>query len=620
MIENDEGVYVTIFLAVIPTESSQDSERKLRAVVERLVETYSGIAGEGHGRVPEIVSLGNAMSGFVAVWKRPQDSRALAVAGPNVAVMSGTPLADELLVGLTRQAGRLRYSQPVWGMYACAYLERDANRFTAWNTSPALEGIHFGATDEFVAISNRPMLVALARSEGVLSQISTSDAFIDEYLLYGYSITGQTAFDGVRTLEATRSLVVQDGVLSFNELPAGLHSTLSTGHSFDEGVEALEVSLRNATSRSIEQIGSNRMQLRMSGGKDSRLLLGLFRNSNVDLYAATMGRVGDPEVSLAAELTSMAAVEHHINRPSLARGESLRDKVATTIARSDGQPPTEAHQAIYKGAEPLRTNDAITLGQWPLMKGGLANHTQYSVEEARRRLRAQGSWILEASRREPFDEFLMSWFDKVQARSISEKLYLFSREFRSGRWLQPQTALFARDAINVYPISDSEVTATVDALRLEDKVDESVYFGALKRIWPESLSLPLRGSVWAFEKRGPKDGLSGKWYQSRHRQFTSGDYPHLIVNRDGSRQMSEYSNDTMAEAVKELLKSPRKDLLLSRIAPELREVLYASDSGGQLVAQGKNSKQTAVGIWRLYCADVWLSKDWLQSPIGSPVH
>ena len=329
-----------------------------------------------------------------------------------------------------------------------------------------------------------------------------------------------------------------------------------------------------------------------------------------------MGREGDREVQLAGELTKMTQTEHHINRPELSPGRNLREKVLWTIARSDGQPPTEAHQAIYRGAQPASIGEGITLGQWPLLKGGLAQNVFHSEAEARRRLRAQGSWVLDSGRRVQYDDWLLDWFERTPATSTAEKLYLFSRQFRSGRWLQPQTTLFGRDAINVYPISDAEVTAVTDAIPLEHRIDESAYFRAMNMIWPESVQLPLGGSKWRFESDGPDPNLSGMYYEARASDFVPSQHDHLVLNRDSRAQISEYQVDTLVSVCKELAASPRKDALFRLVSRELRDVVEEGAKGSLVEAEKRNMKQTAVGVWRLYCADAWYSGDWLtlESP------
>lgn len=608
---------MAIFLAAVSRQQASDLPHKASPTSPlqlgySVVAAYSAFVGEGYLQQPDVISPGSDGRVCTVVWRRPAETEVYGNEGGQWAVSGGTPVAPCIARSVRRLGGRLAYAEPVWGMYACVLGEPGTGAVTAWNTVPALEAIYYSITDDHVLMSNRPLVVALALASGVVEDVHLSSAFVDEYLMYGYSVTGQSAFKDVYILDPSAALTVYRGDVHHVEVPAGLRGSLSSSSSADEGAEALASALRQATDRSLRQLNGSRLQLRMSGGKDSRLLLGLMRDRPKDVYAVTMGRIGDPEVSLAAELTQRAGFEHHVRSPILSPGNSLRSKVSWTIARSDGQPPTEAHQSMYRGADPLSVNDGITFGQWPLMKGGLARHASHSEKEAHDLLKAQGSWILRDEVRERFDEHLYNWFDRIPAQSASEKLYLFSRTFRSGRWLQPQSVLMGRDAVNVYPISDSEVTAVADMLQLAEKVDESAYFKALERIWPAAVHLPLRGSTWSFESSGPHPALSGKHYDSRAREFKPRNYDHLLDRRNATARISEYADSTLVEISKELWESPRREELFDRIAPRLRELIAVAATEGAIRApKGRNSRQVAVAIWRVYCADVWLSRDWM---------
>lgn len=569
--------------------------------------------GPGYKRTPTIVSPSIDEHVCTVVWSRALGADSYHRAEGHWAVSGGTPVAGRIVRDVRRIGGRLTYTVPVWGMYACVFSESEAGTVTAWNTAPALEAIHYAVTTEYVFISNRPLAVAYALAVSRGAEVQLSSDFVDEYLMYGYSMTGQTAFEGVRTLDPTHALSIHRGDVSHVEVPVGLRSGLNPSHSADEGAEALASALSASAERSMRDVNGARLQLRMSGGKDSRLLLGLLRKCSKSIYAVTMGRVGDPEVSLAAEFTDRAGVEHYVRSPMLSPGDTLRDKVSWTIANSDGQPPSEAHQAIYRGADPLCLNDGITFGQWPLMKGGLARSAAHTEDEARAMLKAQGSWILRDDISEKFDDFLYEWFDRTLAQSVSEKLYIFSRTFRSGRWLQPQTTLMGRDAVNVYPISDSEVTAVVDVLHMSEKVDESAYFGALSRIWPFASELPLHGSVWSFEADGPHPHFSGSQYEARMRKHAPRKYSHLIDARNSTERISEYADDTLIAISRELCGSSNRDELFERISPRLCDVINVAAGEGVIRApRGRNSRQVAVAIWRVYCAEIWQSGQWLR--------
>src|SRR5699024_11105473 len=93
--------------------------------------------------------------------------------------------------------------------------------------------------------------------------------------------------------------------------------------------------------------------------------------------------------------------------------------------------------------------------------------------------------------------------DELLINREIEKLYLFAREFRSGRYLHAHIAQYSGSSMIAYPIADAEVGAVCDALTMYEKVSEKSLFGALQRIWPEVMRVPLDRSRWRFEAAGP---------------------------------------------------------------------------------------------------------------------
>src|SRR6185312_4349054 len=181
-------------------------------------------------------------------------------------------------------------------------------------------------TPEFVFLSNRPVLAALALSWGATNGLSLSREYLTEYLLYGYSISGQTPYEGVETIPVDMAICIVEGQISFTGIPEGLTAALGKQHSLEEGGLALAEALKNAMTRSAKAIPSQNLQLRLSGGKDSRLLLGLLRNTNLNVRAVTFGRVDDAEVVLARHIADLCGVSHQITSPSEAVGEGLAEQ------------------------------------------------------------------------------------------------------------------------------------------------------------------------------------------------------------------------------------------------------------------------------------------------------
>ncbi|MGO1736803.1 MAG: hypothetical protein ACTHZ9_10850, partial [Leucobacter sp.] len=86
-------------------------------------------------------------------------------------------------------------------------------------------------------------------ANGVEGLVDLSVEFLEEYLDYGYSVTGQMPYSGVRSLSPNEALVVADGEARIDEVPPGLESGLNRSSTIDEKSEALTESLCNARDR-----------------------------------------------------------------------------------------------------------------------------------------------------------------------------------------------------------------------------------------------------------------------------------------------------------------------------------------------------------------------------------
>lgn len=611
---------MAIFLLAIPKRLDLDTDpgsRKSRAeeVLGTAFETYRDLVGNHYSNQPEVVHPGSDASASILIWKREAESNSVKSKKDWWAFSSGQDVADEILNNVARRGSSLEYVKPVWGSYLSVFGERYVNCLTVWNTLPALETAHYAENEEYVFVSNRPLLTAVAVASGDIEAVGLSESYLNQYLLFGFNLDSASPFEGVQTLNADLALQIRNGNLSLLPVPAGLTSDLPKFHSEVEGALALQNALSDASARAFKGFSGNGVQLRMSGGKDSRLLLGLLKDRGLPVYGLTFGRPTDEETRVAQQLCREAEVPLEITAPKPVGEESLAGKIDRTILLSDGLPASEPHTSLYEGSSPKKPGDAITLGQWPLMKGGQAKKFSYTDEALYAALKRQSAWIVSEELETWYEDFLDSWTETVPVNSGVEYLYLFARNFRSGRWLQAHINLYERDAYIAYPIADSEVAAVSDALSMTEKVSQRTLFSALGGIWPEALEIPLsnRGS-WKFELNGANPALGYDTYEARNGEipeFVSGDDMFVDPVLDTYRA-KEYTESLARELAKELLESPHAAYLKNKVKPEFWAIIEEFPDGTLRVPESSSRREMIKFIWRLYVANRWLTKDWMR--------
>ncbi|WP_153398904.1 hypothetical protein [Ornithinicoccus halotolerans] len=610
---------MTEFLVVVPRAPRRQSDPRrttdrAHALLRQLDTAYQSFAGPSREGAQLRTDVSPEGAAHLLYWSTKGGEPAYTHDRQQWVVQAGSGSAQQLLRSLAVQGGRHRYTSPVWGQYAVVLGAKHVDRVTAWNTSPALEAVHYTSDEENHYISNRPLLAALARARGNLHGAVLSAEYLSEYLLYGYAISGQTPFENVWTLPADRALCITAGQLALEEVPPGLTAPLATDHTLEEAGEALADAADHALERILANVAPRGIQLRLSGGKDSRLLLGLLRKRDLPVRAVTYGVASDAEVRLSQALASMADVPHRVTAPPSAAGTTLSGQVASTLRECGGIPPSEAHVAKYAGSVATSPQEGVMLGQWPLYKGGIAKAMRYRAGAVLQTLIGQGAPILRTAVREPFDAAMEEWYSSVHSASELEKLYLFARHFRSGRYLHSHIAHYARDALVAYPVSDAEITGVCDVMTMYEKVSEKALFLALRRIWPESLRLPLHDSNWRFEASGADPELSGADYELRSRPVAPAAAARPAKRAPGGD--GEYSARTVNALARSLVASAHWDRLSSLLNTHTAESIVASsqhEDGWHFDhAVAKAPPEYAKYVWRLFVADAWWSRQWLR--------
>ncbi len=604
---------MSVFLAVIPKNIENKVDEDQVSILDKISASYTEIFKDVTYLTCKLHGTGSSNSGHVLIWDRI-DPKSLFSCNEQEGiwtVSSSMNVSKSVIDNVSRRGGRLQYINPVWGHYTVLRAEYHMNQFQAWNTIPALEAINFAEDNNFIYISNMPLAIALAIAKGETRKIQLNEEFLSEYLAFGYSLSGNTGFKDVYILPPTQMLNIKNGVIAFEPSPSGLHTILPEKHSEEEGAEHLLFALKNSMERSISQMRGQKIQLHMSGGKDSRLCALLAQPYNKNFYSVTFGQLGELESSIAAVISDKVGIPIEITSARLSEGKTLRQKVASTVRYTDGILPSEPHLSLFIRTIPKTENESIMEGQWPLFKGGEVKRMKKKEDRIKQTLLKIPLPILNSNEMAYYSKFLMNWYLNVEAKTNLEKLYLFSREFRSGRWLQGNVAMFSRHTDVLYPICDSEVTAVTDALTLVEKVSQTTLYYVMDSLNSNITHLPLANSKWpAHTNSKVEKFLIEKPVKNIYDEFSNIKIKPNFVNQES---IDSLSLDVIAEISRDILDS-EKFLSYAKILNEnFIDALIKASSGIISPPMDMPDKLFKSAIWRLFVADVWLSKIWLES-------
>ena len=510
-----------IFLVVAPTARADSSGLNMDSLIETVKRDYEPYLGPRYHQEPSVMEDFNVNGARILVYC-PDNfplSDYLTVSKGKWALSTQRGTSASFVANVKPEAGKLRYSSPVWGSFAAVLGDRGTDRLYAWNTTPALETIHYARSDDFIAFSNRPLLAALA-ARGSRTDLELDRNYVQEYLAFGYSVSGVTPFKGVSTIPPRTALQVVGSGLALGATPED--------HSYEiqervdplrTGVSELVDAFKSATQRSVERSADGQVQLRLSGGGDSRLLLGLLRNHpNLRITAVTQGDEVSQEVQVASELAGLAGVEHIAVSPRPIDPNSWANSLRQSIFESEGFIPSEALVAPYESASPLEGQENLAAGQWPLFKGVLDRTADNSLERLYKALGKKNSGILNLAGHARTQGILQDWVASVAATSNLDVLYMHGYDLRSSRYLQPQTIQISRESQLMYPFCDSEVSTVAKALPRWNRMRNLTEFLAIEEVWPESTTVPMAfGPLFRFEATQPMPGVSGQNYGARNR-------------------------------------------------------------------------------------------------------
>lgn len=614
-----EGRRVSLFIVKIPKNTAETSKDR-ESTLEALNRNSDLFLGPRYAKNPVVHTDLNPSGAWIAEWHAAngKDYDTFAKTGGRWCVSSANQTASRLARNLRSRAGAAYFSEPVWGSFATVHGDSSAKRILAWNTVPAMDPIYFCDSQEHFLISNRPIICKLAELKRRVRIEDLNHEYLAEYLEFGYSISGISPFKSVATLPSRSALSISGR--SFTFVAAPIQPTPEIDQQSDPrryAAPELATALENAASRCFARSSYRDLQIRLSGGLDSRFLLGLFSKTDFDeIKCVTHGVASDKEVAIASQLASMAGVPHVIKAPEpLVRFDYLSSLVKS-IKDSGGLIPSESLVAPFSPTNPSSNGGAITLGQWPLFKGYLDGVPTADENEVLYRIFTRGSGLVNDELSEYCSDVLERWLSSMVAVSNAEVLYNFARDMRSSRYLEAQTSQTDRDCQVSYPMADSEVTALSDAIPIENRAPNYVSFFALQQIWPEALTVPLNTTkTLRFEANGPLAGVSGLSFKNRRGEpspFTGFVHEPVYKGTDFAKVMGAIEFYAAEYVAQSSVWQKLRPMLDSSTVQLVETIVAAGPSrSASLFSSYVEKKSKRVALSRLALAAMWAEGAWL---------
>lgn len=527
-------------------------------------------------------------------------------------ISSGQLNTSELSRSLRFRGGVPYFKEAVWGRYAIVVGSKISSTLHAWQTIPCLESICYSQSKNFSVYSNSPLLASMTHQW--LSAKNTtpqySDQGISDYLNYGYTVLEETMFENIKKVLPRKMISSNpNGLSEFSHSPSDMPHSLDPEHSLLEAGEALQTSLENSFLRSVENL-NGRIDMRISGGKDSRIMLGLAKKFDVPVSATCVGSGEDSDSRIANYLSHEAGYEFTCRNAPVYSKTNLWSAAVKSLQSTLGIPQSEAHFTPNRFFSDVADSNTIMFGNWPAYHGVYHRKMMYSKEEIKQVISNTSSiFVREEIRELSLKKIYRHCFDLSTNNSI-EILYHFGLNIRGSNWLSSAFIGWSSISDANFFMSDQELTSLADSLTMHEHISYAPEFIALSQIWPLAARVPLSNNRWRFENSAPSDNpiLDPLGFAERDpSNVTNSNFPAIEPNKKyDSESIQPLSAAAISEICEYLKGSPSYHL---RIAPLIDTSIH--DAINERNVSNINFNRY---IWRIFSLTVALSLDWYYQP------
>jgi hypothetical protein len=317
----------------------------------------------------------------------------------------------------------------------------------------------------------------------------------------GFPLGSATPWRGVSALAPATTARADSGRLmtdaaSMAGSPAGRPIPLG-GHSGNAGSAANVALALTAAVTPLREAGEP-VELSLTGGKDSRLVVAALIAAGVPVRAKTHGFAGHPDVVVATEVARRLGVEHTVTTPA-APGQKtdVAGRLRATVLVADGM--LSAFENVGR-PDPARS-PVLTAGGHggELLRGGYAETAAgrraapLRAAEVLRRLTTKHIGLLRRGAAAGYLASLAPWTGTALAHGPLQALDDFYLVNRAGRWsAAARQAYLIRERL-AQPLFDENMVRAARAVPLAARVSGELTRAVLAELCPELTDVPFAG-------------------------------------------------------------------------------------------------------------------------------
>ena len=428
-----------------------------------------------------------------------------------------------------------------------------------------IENAYLYESNEVIVIGSDPLIVSGVSNRN-MKPIFDSKNFTSFFEL-GYFGDENTPFDGVKAVPANTHIKVENHKVTYKDIDDSYHQTttfdLDENH-LEDIVNTLLNSFNILTNLDTVNIG-------LTGGKDSRLILLSLLEQGFKVNAFTNGFEGHPDVLIAQELANHLKVSHEVKSPLIQDNQTmdigLYDRLLNTMISTSGQ------IFAYENISPLsdfRGHVTLSGVGGEILRGG------YPVfGDLKRKMNKSG--IIRKfykytdyykDRNNRYEEFLDNYIDNDQ--NYLTNLYFHYLRYRMGRWAGDSRYGKSYIANSYMPFIDNQLVKRVMNANESDLFSGKLQFKIMQKLDKDSANIRYANNRFHFDSNGPGHHLEFENWFSRRPLYSTSE-----IGRYNWRQLSN-NNKELNNNFKDILLDNPNNKIFDNVDYHIVEKMFDS--------------------------------------------
>ena len=397
------------------------------------------------------------------------------------------------------------------GMFCLCVINKATQAVCAWNTLSRQIPLYYSVLDEGgIALGTRSSLVSVIRERG---RPKVNPFNLYPFYGQGFHVLETTPFNGIQVVPANSFVSCSENSVDIVPCSDVLKSFSSIAPS-DELYDKLGEILANSVAVRPYLNSDAKIEIGITGGRDSRLLFAALKHAGANFSAHTIGVEGHPDVDLGKMIAEQSGIPHRIvnknmeNDSNVVRVNPLRQAL-TTLFHSDWMASGYDRLGNFNGkfSAAYSVNGAfggLIRGGYPNMRA-LKSPKNLAVAKLDKLLDDFGILNDESKANLGGATFqFRNYFSELNSIDGLDQLHLLSR---AGRWAS-STFMATRANIKLTPFADNEFLQEMYRLDGTYRVTGVLLFELLKRFDERLAYMPFMGKTYPFVET-PLEGYEG---------------------------------------------------------------------------------------------------------------